>query len=64
MVSGTETKVLEHHVRLFKGAMGPDFVFIDNNACPHRSAIVENFIEEEGIQHMEWPARSLDMNLI
>ncbi|GFV71038.1 DDE_3 domain-containing protein [Trichonephila clavipes] len=33
--------ILEQHVRLFRGAMGAEFLFMDDNACPHRANIVE-----------------------
>ncbi|GFU70888.1 nibrin [Trichonephila clavipes] len=28
--------ILEHHVRLFRGTMGAEFLFMDDNARPHR----------------------------
>ncbi|GFV40425.1 transposable element Tc3 transposase [Trichonephila clavipes] len=31
---------LEQHVRLFRGAMGAEFLFMDDNARPHRANIV------------------------
>ncbi|GBL80412.1 hypothetical protein AVEN_92309-1 [Araneus ventricosus] len=37
---------------------------MDDNARPHRAAIVDNFLECEGIQRMEWPAYSPDLNPI
>ncbi|GFS85510.1 transposable element Tcb1 transposase [Trichonephila clavipes] len=33
--------VLEQHVRLFRGAMGAEFLFMDYNARPHRANIVD-----------------------
>ncbi|GFY19243.1 transposable element Tcb1 transposase [Trichonephila clavipes] len=32
---------LEQHVRLFRGAMGVEFLFMDDNARPHRANIVD-----------------------
>jgi hypothetical protein len=57
-------EILEPHVRLFKGAVGPDFILMDDNARPHRALLVDDFLESEGIQRMEWPARSPDLNPI
>uniref|UniRef100_A0A671SIE3 Tc1-like transposase DDE domain-containing protein n=1 Tax=Sinocyclocheilus anshuiensis TaxID=1608454 RepID=A0A671SIE3_9TELE len=37
---------------------------MDDNACPHQARLVTEFLEEEGISRMEWPARSLDLNPI
>ncbi|KFM59668.1 hypothetical protein X975_13327, partial [Stegodyphus mimosarum] len=35
--------ILEQHVRLFRGAMGAQFVFMDDNARPHRANIEFDF---------------------
>lgn len=32
--------ILEQHVRLFRGAMGSEFVYMDDNATTHRASIV------------------------
>ncbi|KFM62714.1 Transposable element Tcb1 transposase, partial [Stegodyphus mimosarum] len=45
--------ILEQHVRLFRGAMGAQFVFMDDNARPHRANIVSEFLESEDITHMD-----------
>ncbi|GFW68592.1 HTH_Tnp_Tc3_2 domain-containing protein [Trichonephila clavipes] len=34
--------ILEQHVRLFRGAMGAEFLFMDDNAHPHRANIVDS----------------------
>ncbi|UYV76927.1 hypothetical protein LAZ67_14002416 [Cordylochernes scorpioides] len=45
------------------GGVGPSFIFMDDNARPHRALMVDEYLESEGIQRMEWPARSPDFNL-
>ncbi|UYV77692.1 SNQ2 [Cordylochernes scorpioides] len=40
------------------------FIFMDDNARPHRVLIVNEYLESEGIQRMKWSARSLDINPI
>ncbi|GFU68090.1 uncharacterized protein TNCV_1708041 [Trichonephila clavipes] len=40
------------------------FVFQDDNAQRHRARLVENMLEAETIQRMEWPACSPDLNPI
>ncbi|GBN45513.1 hypothetical protein AVEN_214628-1 [Araneus ventricosus] len=37
---------------------------MDDNARPHRAAIVDDFLESEGVARMEWPAYSPDLNPI
>ena len=41
-----------------------DFIFIDDNARPHRARIVNDCLRENNIRRMEWPSRSPDLNLI
>jgi len=43
---------------------GHTYVYYDDNAIPHRDRTVVNFMETEGIEHMEWTAVSPDMNPI
>ncbi|GFU52628.1 transposable element Tcb2 transposase [Trichonephila clavipes] len=52
------------HVRLFRGAVGDKFVFMDNNATCHRTLAVQDCLRSEGIQRLVWPARSPDLNPI
>ncbi|GFV25171.1 transposable element Tcb2 transposase [Trichonephila clavipes] len=57
-------EVLLPHVRLFRGAVGDKFVFMDDNATGHRTLAVQDCIDSEGIQRLVWPARSPDLNPI
>ncbi|GFS92660.1 transposable element Tcb2 transposase [Trichonephila clavipes] len=57
-------EVLEPYVRLFRGAVGPDFIFMDDNAPCHRAVLIDDFLETENIQRMSWPANSPDLNPI
>ncbi|GFV35780.1 transposable element Tcb2 transposase [Trichonephila clavipes] len=57
-------EVLLPHVRLFRGAIGPDYIFMDDNARPHRTLAVEELLESEDITRMDWPAYSPDLNPI
>ncbi|GBN50435.1 Transposable element Tcb1 transposase [Araneus ventricosus] len=56
--------ILEQHVRLFRGAMGTEFLFMDDNARPHRANIVDECLQSEDITRMDWPAYSPDLNPI
>ncbi|GFU16231.1 transposable element Tcb1 transposase [Trichonephila clavipes] len=44
--------ILEHDIRLFRGAMGAEFLFMDNNARPHRANIVDECLQSEDITRM------------
>ncbi|GFW82518.1 transposable element Tcb2 transposase [Trichonephila clavipes] len=57
-------EVLLPHVRLFLGAVGDKFVFMDANATCHRTIAVQDCLDSAGIQRLVWPARSPDLNLI
>ncbi|GFW74071.1 DDE_3 domain-containing protein [Trichonephila clavipes] len=57
-------EVLETYVRLLRGACGPKFILMDDNARPHRALLIDGFLESEDIRLMDWPARSPDLNPI
>ncbi|GFV45170.1 transposable element Tcb1 transposase [Trichonephila clavipes] len=48
----------------YAAAIEDDFILMDDNCRPHRANLVEDFLFEEGIVRMEWPACSTDMNPI
>ncbi|GFY25704.1 transposable element Tcb2 transposase [Trichonephila clavipes] len=52
------------HVRLFRGAVGDKFVFMDDNATCHRTLAVQDCLDSEGIQRLVLPARSPYLNPI
>jgi transposase len=39
-------------------------MFMDDNARPHRARIVRQFLQQEAVQTIPWPAMSPDMNPI
>ncbi|GFS81765.1 transposable element Tc3 transposase [Trichonephila clavipes] len=57
-------EVLLPHVRLLRGTIGPDFIFMDDNARPHWTLAVKELLESEDITRMDWPAYSPDLNPI
>ncbi|GFU47403.1 transposable element Tcb2 transposase [Trichonephila clavipes] len=65
-VNGTRyyNEILLPYVRLFRGAMGLQFLFMDDNAPCHRTVAAEQLLESEDIERMDWPARSPDLNPI
>ncbi|GFS68499.1 transposable element Tcb1 transposase [Trichonephila clavipes] len=56
--------ILEQHVRLFRGTMGAEFLFMDDNVRPHRANIVDECLQSEDITRMDWPAYSPELNPI
>ncbi|GFW15350.1 transposable element Tc3 transposase [Trichonephila clavipes] len=65
-VNGTRycNEILLPYVRLFRGAKGLQFLFMDDNAPCHRTVAAEQLLESEDIERMNWPARSPDLNSI
>ncbi|GFU00790.1 transposable element Tcb2 transposase [Trichonephila clavipes] len=65
-VNGTRycNEILLPYVRLFRGAMGLQFLFTDDNAPCHRTVAAKQLLESEDIERMAWPARSPDLNPI
>ncbi|GFW04583.1 transposable element Tc3 transposase [Trichonephila clavipes] len=65
-VNGTRycNEILLPYVRLFRGAMGLQFLFMDDNAPCHRTVAAEQLLESKDIERMNWPARSPDLNPI
>ncbi|GFS96184.1 transposon Tf2-9 polyprotein [Trichonephila clavipes] len=56
-------EILRHIVVSYAAAIGDDFILMDDNCRPHHANLVEDFLFEEGIVRMEWPAAP-DMNPI
>ncbi|GFS54933.1 transposable element Tcb2 transposase [Trichonephila clavipes] len=65
-VNGTRyfNEILLPYVRLFRGAMGLQFLSMDDNAPCHRTVAAKQLLESEDIERMYWPARSPDLNPI
>jgi transposase len=48
----------------FAQDFGDGFIFMDDNARPHRARIVNDLLEAQNIRRMVWPANSPDSNPI
>ncbi|GFS96453.1 transposable element Tcb2 transposase [Trichonephila clavipes] len=59
-----DDEILLPYVCLFRGAMGLQFLFMDDNAPCHRTVAAEQLLESEDIERMDWPARYPDLNPI
>ncbi|GFV39520.1 glutathione S-transferase 1, isoform C [Trichonephila clavipes] len=49
--------VLEPYVHLFRGAWDPEIIFMHDNARPHRTLMLSEFIESVDIRRNDRPAR-------
>ncbi|GFU81020.1 transposable element Tcb2 transposase [Trichonephila clavipes] len=54
--------ILEQHVRLFRGVMGAEFLFMDDNARPYRANIADECLQSEDITRMDCLAYSPNFN--
>uniref|UniRef100_A0A8D0DBC0 Tc1-like transposase DDE domain-containing protein n=1 Tax=Sander lucioperca TaxID=283035 RepID=A0A8D0DBC0_SANLU len=57
-------EILRPLVRPYAGAVGPGFLLMQDNARPHVAGVCQQLLQEEGIDAMDWPARSPDLNPI
>ncbi|GFV60116.1 transposable element Tcb2 transposase [Trichonephila clavipes] len=57
-------EVLLPHVRLFRGAVGDKFVFMDDNATCHRTLAVQDCLDIEGIQRLVSPDLNPTENML
>nr|CAH7751514.1 unnamed protein product [Callosobruchus chinensis] len=51
-------------VQPLRNEIGDQFIFMDDNARPHRTRAIQQALENENIARLEWPAMSPDMNPI
>ncbi|GFW91151.1 DDE_3 domain-containing protein [Trichonephila clavipes] len=52
------------YVRLFRRACEANFIFMDDDARPHRVQLMDEYLQLEDIQWLEWPAMFPDLNPI
>ena len=57
-------EILDVHVRPYAGAIGPDFILMDDNARAHRARITNRYLEQAAIVRFDWLERSPDLNPI
>ncbi|GFX54414.1 transposable element Tcb1 transposase [Trichonephila clavipes] len=57
-VNGTHycNEILLPYVLLYRGAMGLQFLFMDDNAPCHPTVAAEQLLESEDLERMDWPA--------
>lgn len=45
-------------------SLGPNSILQDDNARPHRAGFLRDYLQNLGVERMEWPASSPDLNPI
>lgn len=45
-------------------ALGPDSILQDDNARPHRAGVVNDFLQQQHVTRLDWPAYSPDLSPI
>jgi hypothetical protein len=56
--------ILDNQVRLYAGTVGHQFILMNDNVRPNRTRVAQDYLKKESIEHMDWPARSADLNPI
>ena len=51
-------------VKQYRQTFGEEFVFMGDNSLPHRAHLVNEFLHDNNIARLEWPACSPDMHPI
>ncbi|KAI4902032.1 hypothetical protein NFI96_009942 [Prochilodus magdalenae] len=59
-----QDEILGPVVRPYAGAVGPGFLLVHNNARPYVARVCRQFLESEGIDTIDWPTSSPDLNPI
>ncbi|KAI4901847.1 hypothetical protein NFI96_010436 [Prochilodus magdalenae] len=57
-------EILRPLVRPCAGWVGPGFLLMQDNATPPVAGVCQQSLQDEGIEAMDWPARSPDLNPI
>ena len=57
-------EILRPIVRPYAGAVGPGFLLVQDNARPHVARVCRQFLDDKGIDAIDWPSRSPDLNPI
>ena len=57
-------EIVQNHNLPFAHEIGPDFVLMQDGARVHTSRVTTRFLEDSGIQVMDWPPRRPDLNCI
>ena len=54
----------EYPIPIIRDILGEDFILLQDNCSVHVSKKTSDFLNEHGIETLDWPTRSPDLNLI
>ena len=57
-------KILDVFMSPYTGAVGEDFLLMNDNARLHRARMVNQYLEDQGLERLSRPAHSPDLNPI
>ncbi|XP_036378596.1 zinc finger protein DZIP1L [Megalops cyprinoides] len=57
-------EILRPIVRPYTGTVGPGFLLVQDNARTHVARVCRQFLDDEGIDYIDWPSCSPDLNPI
>ena len=57
-------EVFRPTVRAYAGVVVPGFLLVQDNARPHVARVCRQFLDDQGIDTIDWPSHSPDMNQI
>ena len=46
-------EILDVYVRLYAGAIGPEFILMDDNVSPHRAMVTNRYLQDATIVRMD-----------
>ena len=59
-----QDEILRPIMTPYAGAVDPGFLLVHDNARPHVAEVCQQFLHDEGIDALDWPARSPGLNPI
>lgn len=60
----TASEILAPYALRYTGAFDAEFILMDDNVRPHRTRLVDEYLEDEGLKRMECPSQSPYLNPI
>uniref|UniRef100_A0AAY5L5E7 Tc1-like transposase DDE domain-containing protein n=1 Tax=Esox lucius TaxID=8010 RepID=A0AAY5L5E7_ESOLU len=57
-------EILRPIIRPYAGAVGPGFLLVQDNAQPRVARVCRQFLDDTGIDAIDWPSSSSDLNPI